>query len=226
MQGYETRERGEMFSVIGMSRCGKTSYTIAKVKQLKSKKLLVWDPAGQFANKLGCKTIRNARELWQIIKGNAGNGKYALTFMGDGKDKMKEFSNFCYIAFYWGIISPCTVVAEELGQVTNPAKATGYWYVLTSNGLKYGINIFGIAQRTQEIDKTLLGNCSKNIQFKVSDQDKATALKIFGTEPPGEFYQFIEKDNTIANNNFKYGKTLPNGNIAYLRRNLKDNINI
>jgi hypothetical protein len=213
--GFEKREKGEMLSITGMSRCGKTTLAIAKVKKNKSKKLLVWDPAGQFANKLGCETVRNSMELWQIIKGNKGNGKYALTFMGDGGDKIKEFSKFCYIAFYWGIISPCDVVAEELGQVTNPAKASGYWFVLVSNGLKYGINIFALAQRTQEIDNTLLGNCSKNIQFKVADIDIDKAVKNFGIAPPVEFYKFIEKDNTKATDNLRYGKTLENGKLAY-----------
>lgn len=52
-----------------------------------------------------------------------------------------------------------SIVAEELADVTSPAKAPEGWGMLIRRCRKYGGDVYGITQRPAESDKTLFGNC-------------------------------------------------------------------
>jgi hypothetical protein len=73
----------------------------------------------------------------------------------------KDFDFFAEGAFWFGRqCGGCTVVAEEIANVTSPGKAAAGWHRLISQGLEFGIDIHAITQRPAESDKTCIGNCS------------------------------------------------------------------
>lgn len=90
-----------------------------------------------------------------------------------GELSADAFGQFCRIAFAWGRIEPCVVIAEELAWVTNPSKAPRGWLELVTGGLKYGIDILSITQRPAESDKTALSQASIVRCFQQERHDDA-----------------------------------------------------
>lgn len=84
----------------------------------------------------------------------------------------EDFEYFSEMALYAGrYIAPLVVVAEEVADVTSPAKANGWWGKLLRRGMKRGITIYVIAQRFSEADKTSLGNQSESVIFRCGSAD-------------------------------------------------------
>jgi hypothetical protein len=159
-------EDGKLIVVAGATRSGKTAWTVREVK--KERRALVWDAEDQWAQLPGWKRITSQRELFEAIQ-KQGNAKLAYVPVGDLK-KQFEFWSGC--AFHWGRYGgPCVVIAEELADVTNQAKAPGNWGILLRRGLKRGISIYAISQRWAEADKTAVGNASEFILFRMSSGD-------------------------------------------------------
>lgn len=89
----------------------------------------------------------------QVRAFGRGNGHVIYT-----PDRLDDFGAWSRVAFAMGIIAPCSVVAEELADVTTPGKAPDGWGNLVRQGLGYGINIYAVTQRPAESDKTVMGN--------------------------------------------------------------------
>ena len=53
------------------------------------------------------------------------------------------------------------VVVEELGDVASAGKATQHWGQMVRVGRKYGLVLFAVTQRPQEIDKTVFTQVSR-----------------------------------------------------------------
>lgn len=195
------RNDGVMTASLGKSRSGKTSYVLAKIRG--AKRLLVWDAEGQFGKLANCQTIRTAEELYQKVKRN--NASFRLAFVS--ANLRQDFKLFCEIAYYAGVVAPLSVVAEELAAVSNAGKAPDEWGVLVRQGLKYGIDIYAIGQRIQEVDKTLIGNTSIVTQFMANERDIEKIIKDTGITPPVKPLQFVEKDNNTD--------TIKNGIVSF-----------
>lgn len=69
----------------------------------------------------------------------------------------KHFALWCKCVFAW---ANCVAVAEEIADVTSPAKAPPAWGRLIRRGRKYGIEIWAVTQRPAEADKTILSNAA------------------------------------------------------------------
>lgn len=110
-----------------------------------------------------------------------------------GPDLKADFDFFCRAAFYAGrYVGPVTVIAEELADVSTPAKAPEQWGILCRRGLKRGISIFAISQRWAEADKTAFGNASEYVVFMQSSDDDARYLAR-KTRIPLEALQALQK---------------------------------
>jgi DNA helicase HerA-like ATPase len=59
------------------------------------------------------------------------------------------------------------VVVDELATVTNIGKAPGWWGRLIREGRHRRIEIAAAAQRPAEIDKTIIGNCTHLVVFRL-----------------------------------------------------------
>jgi len=73
---------------------------------------------------------------------------------------LQEFEQWAKLAHGWGRWAPCSIVAEELSEVTRPGKAAPYWHRLVTQGLGWGINLYAVMQRPSESDTTVYGNVS------------------------------------------------------------------
>jgi len=160
---------GELFVVAGASRSGKTWKTLLMVE--KARRAIVWDVEAQFCEKPGFKKISTRQELLNIAAHHKGPGKFAFVPGGDLK---KTFDFFCACALYWArYCGPCSIVLEEVADVSTPAKAPDNYGILLRRGLKRGATIYAISQRWAEADKTAIGNASKFIIFRTIGDDTA-----------------------------------------------------
>jgi len=157
---------GRLIVIAGASRSGKTAWTAKQVKA--EKRLIAWDPEDQWGRLPGWRRISRRADLFEAVQ---KPGPARLAFVAGG-DIRKAFDFWAGCAQFWGrYAGPCSVVAEELADVTSSAKAPGAWGVLLRRGLKRGITIYAISQRWAEADKTAIGNASEFVLFRMSSGD-------------------------------------------------------
>lgn len=162
---------GRLVVVSGASRTGKTAWTRSQVEG--RSRVLVWDVEDQWSTLRGFARITTRAELLSAAE---ARGPLRAAFVAGG-DLGSAFDFFAGCASYAGRhVEPLTVVAEELADVTTPAKAPGNWGILLRRGLKRGIDIFAISQRWAEADKTALGNASEYVMFMSSSADDVRYL--------------------------------------------------
>lgn len=77
----------------------------------------------------------------------------------------EKFDWFCRVAWHCG---PCLVLVDELADVTPVGKAVGGWGDLVRKGRHRGIEIAAGAQRPAEIDKTIIGNTTRIVSFRLA----------------------------------------------------------
>lgn len=154
----EYRPDGTLTLVTGASRTGKSLETQARTRR--DDPLLVWDPEGQWAA-LGLARQISLAELLELTHaGPRGRVAYVAA------PSPKSFDTFCRIAWAWVRLVRCTVVVEELADVTNPGKAPEAWGMLLRRGLKYGANIYATTQAPAESDKTIIRNAGRVLSFR------------------------------------------------------------
>lgn len=150
----ETRSDGSLIEVIGMTGSGKSVF--AKRSVDKDKRVMVFDPKGEFATQFGYHRVHDREELKSLLR-EAGKGEIRISFVASSEP---DFQFFCECAFPWIMAAPGTVVVDELADVTTSSKARGSWGRLVKQGRAYGPKIYGLLQRGQEGDKSLMGNAS------------------------------------------------------------------
>ncbi len=194
-----SRADGTLEYVIGRSRCGKTTYLQQRVAN--HDRVLVWDIEGQWAMLPGYKEIagktskkKNAEALIDALV-NAGE-KAKIAYQ---PGSAAEFETFCQCAMVWGFDAPCSIVAEELADVSNQGKAPDSWGVLVRRSMKYDVNVYGISQRPQESDKTILGNAKVVTVFAPNtDADRDYLVKKLGIAAekiPTESLKYVNRFN-------------------------------
>jgi len=159
---------GRLIVVAGASRSGKTAYTIQRCAS--ESRMLVWDVEDQWSALRGVKRISTQRDLLHAC---TQDGPARLAYVpSPARDLKTEFDYWAGCALHAGRYhGGMTVVAEELADVTNQAKAPGNWGILLRRGLKRQINIFAISQRWAEADKTAVGNATEFVLFRMSSGD-------------------------------------------------------
>ncbi len=151
-----TRKEGEIGYFTGASRTGKTASAKQHVKD--HARAIVWSPKEPIDHWLkvwkGSTPVLTIADLKTFVTQNPTDPAHVV-FLPASFD---DFTDFCRLAFAWGIMAPCTVVSEELADVSRPGKAPAGWGELLRQGLGYGINIYAMSQRPTESDTTILGN--------------------------------------------------------------------
>jgi hypothetical protein len=151
---------GRLYVISGASRSGKTALCTRLLKS--ERRAVAWDPEDQWASLPGWRKVTNRRELFEAMR-TPGYMRLAYVCGGDLK---AEFDFLCACVLHAGrFVAPLVFVAEELADVTTPAKAPNNWGILVRRGLKRGISIYAISQRWAEADKTAFGNASEYIVF-------------------------------------------------------------
>lgn len=202
------RSDGRLVFSVGASRSGKTQYVMSQIK--KASRLLVWDVEGEYAARFGLTIIEGKAALHNFIK-RYPKGAAKIAYH---PRNLNEFDWFCRMAYIWSISWPATIVCEEIANATNAVKARGYWGILVSRGLKYGPHVYAVAQRAQEIDKSLLGNASTvNVCRPNTQRDAYYICDVFGLNPwdiPDADLEMLQrhKDRTLVKSRltFQNGK--------------------
>lgn len=132
--------------ICGSSGTGKS--TCIKERIARERQVLVWDAKNEYGDLPGFKTTHRAAEFVKLAR---AGGRVAFAA------PPSEFEFYCRVV--WARAG-CLNIVEELGAVTGIAKACGTWHLIVSQGRGYGIRTIGIAQRSAEVDKTLIGNLS------------------------------------------------------------------
>lgn len=86
------------------------------------------------------------------------------------------FDMWCKIVWHAG---DCLALIDELADVTPVGKAVGWWGADVRKGRHRGINIAAGAQRAAEIDKTIIGNSTRIVCFRLA---RVTDRKLMADE--------------------------------------------
>lgn len=146
----ERRPDGELVVVTGGSGSGKTLFAMTRFGR--AARLLVWDSHLEWCSH-GAEAIASLGELAARC---SGRDPWQLAYTGPAT--RATFPTFCRIALCAMKLEACTVVVEELAEVTHAGKAPDAWGELIRWTRKLGGRLVGLTQRPAESDKTLLGN--------------------------------------------------------------------
>lgn len=139
---------------IGASGSGKGVSIVRRLEELKPRRLLVWDPRGEYAKQARAVSLSEAVRL---VGGSKG-GPFRLRVVHDGKtDPAEAFGLVCKLAFAAGDL---VFLAEELSDVTKPSWAPPAWRQCMTQGRHRHLHVIGAAQRPALVDKSFLGNCT------------------------------------------------------------------
>lgn len=152
------RREGKLAVYTGASRQGKTAAVKQRIRN--DRRVIVWsvkEAIDRYAN-VWPDTVRarTPAELLAAIKTHATRPA-RLVYL---PSSMKDFGWWARCAYTWGKCAACTVVAEEIADVTSPGKAPEAWGILVRQGLGWGIDIYAVTQRPAESDKTVMGNAT------------------------------------------------------------------
>lgn len=150
----QTRQDGSLSFVTGKSRSGKSAWVKAQIAN--DQRVIVFDIKAEYSPEMGFTVVHHLVDLVDLLQATPGPLKVAYRPM----QPVKEFGVWSKAAFTWCKLAPCTILAEELADVTTPAKAPDGWGQLCRQAQGFGARIFAITQRPSESDKTALGNAS------------------------------------------------------------------
>ena len=155
---------------VGASGSGKGVSVRDHLKKEKPARLLAWDPLNEYTG--FCKT--RTGDL-AVVAREAAKGNFSIAYWpGPDAGKFAErFAIFCRIAFAAG---NCTVLVEELSDVTSASFAPQPWARLTRQGRHRGLKLIGPTQRPAKIDKDFLGSCTYIRCFTLRYPDDRRAM--------------------------------------------------
>lgn len=172
---------GRLVVIAGASRSGKTAYVRQQIAG--ADRVLAWDPEDQWAALPGFRRVTSRAEL---LRWAHHPGPLKIAFVAGGK-LPEEFGFWAGVVQYAGrYVGPLVAIAEELADVTSPAKAPGNWGILLRRGLKRGITIYAISQRWAEADKTAMGNASEFVIFRQATGPDAAYMARYTRVPVAE----------------------------------------
>lgn len=160
--------KASISAYMGESGSGKSSRMKVDIVKAKPARLLIWDPKREYA-RFGTVIDGKARgALAQLVKGALGRDAFRITFqpMRSRKAMREQFNVFCQLG---DELQRCTVVADELADVTESNWAPEGWEMLTRQGRHAGIVVMGASQSPTDLDKTFFGNCSRVSVFRLGD---------------------------------------------------------
>jgi hypothetical protein len=170
-------------AVLGSSGSGKSSYVKAQVRKARPKRLMVFDPEGEWAD-FG-RTVSSLSDVIAACVAAGESGPLKIVFVPSPVPALavKQFDAFCQIAFQ---AKRVTFVVDELKLVTTPSRSPVGWGMLTGRGRKHGIIIYGLSQRPASIDKDFLGNCNFVRTGRLTyAEDQKTVGRVLGV-PEGD----------------------------------------
>lgn len=167
----DNSNRPDLRAYIGATGSGKGVSIREHLKAAKPKRLIVWDPLGEYSQ--FCKIVtKSMPEAIAAMKHPAFTVAYMPS--GDPKGFAGQFDLWCRAAFAAG---NCTALVEELADVTKASHAPTSWRRLTTQGRHAGLKIIGASQRPAQVDKNFLGGCTYIRCFTLRYEEDRKAMK-------------------------------------------------
>ena len=157
MRKHDRTNKPHVVLVTGKTGMGKTTDLLREPELRRASRVVVWDTKGEWARQ-GFTPVISCIALIATLKANRA-GRFALI-----PASLKWFDLFCRAAFAWG---ECTVLVEELADVTHPGKAPEAWGMLLRRGRDQGCKLYATTQRPSESDKTISGNVTRVRSYKL-----------------------------------------------------------
>ena len=158
---------------VGATGSGKGASVRDHLKATKPRRLLVWDPMREYSQ--FCRTVTDDLEAVAKKLAAAGpTGDFTITFHpGDELAGYEwRFKLFCKMAMSAG---NCTVLVEELADVTTASHAPPLWARIIRAGRHRGLRVIGCTQRPASVDK---GTLSNNTFVRVFQMNWLPDLKV------------------------------------------------
>jgi len=153
-------QRPDIVAVFGASGTGKT-YLIQQMIAADTR-LLIWDAKAEYKGQ-PCDSLADLVDMVRAPR-------WRISYRPGFRMGKREFAIFCRIAHAAGC---CRVVVDELNLVTMPSYAPPEWMHITCRGKEAGLRIIGASQRTADIDKHFIGNCTRLIVGRMPWKDDA-----------------------------------------------------
>lgn len=154
MSRNNNSNRPDIRAYIGATGSGKGVSVRDHLAADKPRRLLVWDPLGEYGSFVTVTT----GELADLARRAIPPTFRVAYWPGNDPTKYAErFALFCRIAFAAG---DCTMLVEELADVTGPSYAPPAWRRCTTQGRHRGLRIIAASQRPAQVDKQFLGGCT------------------------------------------------------------------
>lgn len=181
-------------AVMGASGTGKSHYIKGRLKQLKPKRLIIWDAREEYQD-----LARPTHRMADVLAGLRSGKRVKLAYRpntGEEKELREKFATLCRIVFAAGDL---VFIAEELSDVTSASWAPGPWRRISTQGRHRGLYVFGTSQRPASIDKHFLGNATQVRTSRLNYKNDREALANFLDVPVTDVnaligYQWIERD--------------------------------
>lgn len=142
--------------VLGTSGSGKTRWLTKNADIAQCHRVLLWDPEHDHYA-LHCQT---RAEFVRTVKAALVSGKKFRIAYEPHIVTPEEFDWWCSIV--WAVLDgdhDTAVIVEEIADVVKAGSAPINWGFLTRKGRKYGLRLFPVSQRPQQVDKTTVGQC-------------------------------------------------------------------
>lgn len=185
---------GRVILVAGFTGSGKSAWVIQQCQR--ATRLLVWDSDQEWTKRglvepvytidaLKERLIADIRRPGRLRLGYAGPMKLLLMTTPNPAGRNREvslFPVFCRLAWTWIRSGPGKkLVVEELADVTTTSKAPDEWGQIVRKSRKHGADVYGLAQRPAEIDKTIVSNAAEiHSGFLAFPDDRAYIAKCLG----------------------------------------------
>jgi hypothetical protein len=154
----DNSNRPSIRAYIGATGSGKGVSVREYLTKNRPRRLLVWDPLGEYGDFVTA-TTGDLAEVARRLDAAGPRGAFAVAFW-PGADPTKYgdlFELWCRIAFAAG---NCVALVEELADVTTPSRAPLGWRRLTTQGRHRGLQVIACSQRPAQVDKQFLGGCT------------------------------------------------------------------
>lgn len=196
----------EVVCVFGRRGAGKT--TLARQMTRTARRLVVWDPLGEWGRERGTRAVGSLAELRDAMRRGWTRG-FRLAWAPPGQDLPAELDALA--RFLWAAQEPfpaCQGVAlvvdeANLGLPVHKLRA-GLWGMsrIVLQGRHRGLAVLAIAQRPALVSMDLRGQAHRTLACALpAGPDLAALRPVFGPRAVGELarlppYSYLETDGT------------------------------
>lgn len=176
MTANNNSNRPDIRAYIGSTGSGKGVSVREHLAREKPRRLVVWDPLGEYGEFVTLTTDKLADVAALMAAKTFRVAYWPGPDIATFKDK---FAMFCRMVFAAG---DCTMLVEELADVTCPAHAPVHWKYCTTKGRHRGLKIIAASQRPAQVDKNFLGGCTYirvfSLRYKPDQKAMAESMTV------------------------------------------------